>query len=116
MIKKRGNPNVAKAGEPYRWKPGQSGNLKGRPPLGEAFIEKVRELLDKQDTTGKTNREVIAEAFIEVCKDPQMRAYAPIIKELWDRLDGKVVETHKIESDVPVTIIYKLVEGKDATE
>jgi hypothetical protein len=29
--KKPGNPNLGKEGEPYRWKPGQSGNPAGRP-------------------------------------------------------------------------------------
>ena len=32
QVKPIGNPNIGKEGEPYQWKPGQSGNPAGPPP------------------------------------------------------------------------------------
>ena len=115
-IKKPGNPNVAEAGKDTRWKPGQSGNLAGRPPLGSALSDILRHKLELRDKQGRVNKEVIVDQFIEALKDPTMRAYAPLFKELLDRIEGKVPDTHKLESDVPITIIFKPAEDKDATQ
>ena len=97
-----------------QWQPGQSGNPAGR-PLGTRYISEIlREKLLEETAEGKTNAELIAEALIGLSKDPKMRGFVPAIKELLDRTEGKVPDTHKIEGDVPVSIVYKLVENKDA--
>lgn len=41
-----GNPNVAKEGEPYRWKKGQSGNPGGRPKI-KPFSDRARWLAEQ---------------------------------------------------------------------
>lgn len=109
--KKRGNPNIIEAGKATRWKPNQSGNPAGRPPMGQCITDQIRTLLDKQAGTGKTNVELIAQAIVELSKDPNKRGFVPAIKELLDRIEGRVPETHKFESDAPINITFKLVKG-----
>ena len=94
------------------FKPGQSGNPEGRPPNTKYISDYLREALQSK-TDGKTNAEVIALALIQLSKDPKMRGFAPAIKELLDRTEGKVPDTHKIESDVPINIIYKQVGDRE---
>ena len=89
-----------------QWKPGQSGNPSGR-PAGKSITAELRKLIEKG-----TNAEDMARILYEMAKrmsPGQLSAF----KELLDRTDGKVPDTHKLESDVPVTIIFKPVEGKD---
>lgn len=112
---KAGNPNIKEASKSTQWVKGQSGNPAGRPPLGSALSDILRDKLELRDKHGKVNKEVIVDQFIEALKDPTMRAYAPLFKELLDRIEGKVPDTHKLESDVPITIIFKPTE-RDATQ
>lgn len=107
--KSLGNPNIAEEGKPYQWLPGESGNPKGRPPNIKYISDYLREELQKV-TDGKTNAELIAEALIGLSKQPNMRGYVPAIKELLDRIEGKVPDTHKLESDMPISIVFKEVE------
>ena len=98
--------------KPYQ--PGQSGNPAGRPPNTKYVSDYLREALQEL-TDGKTNAELIAESLILLSKDPKMRGFVVAIKELLDRTEGKVPDTHKIESDVPITLIFKL-EEEDAVQ
>lgn len=91
-----------------QWKPGESGNPSGR-PAGKSITAELRKLIEKG-----TNAEDMARILYEMAKrmsPDQMRAF----KELLDRTDGKVPDTHKLESDVPITIIFKPTE-RDAAE
>ncbi len=92
-----------------QWKPGQSGNPSGR-PAGKSITAELRKLIDSG-----TNAEDMAKILCALCKKmgpDQMRA----LRELLDRTDGKVAETHKIEGDIPVTIIFKPAREPDAPE
>jgi len=79
-----------------RWKKGESGNPDGRPPKNLSITSIVKELLETEDATGKTNAELIAEAIIELAKKKDLSA----IRELLDRIDGKVAEKHLIQSRI----------------
>ena len=68
------------------WKPGQSGNPKGRQPKNLSLVSLVKELLEKADGEGKTEAEALAEVIIREAKGGK----AELIKELLDRIDGKV--------------------------
>jgi ribosomal protein L17 len=75
-------------GEPYRWKPGQSGNPGGRPrrkPLTEA----LELLLQETDPrTKKQNLVLIIEALVKKAKKGDTTA----IRETLDRVEGKTVQ------------------------
>jgi len=77
--------------EPYHWKPGQSGNLNGRPkrkPLTDAYRE-LLESIDPKDKKGRTIARQIAEALArEVIKKGSVAAAV----ELADRVEGKVAQ------------------------
>ena len=105
-----------KAGQPHRWKKGESGNPAGRPKDGESWTGVIRDIANK-------NAEELAEmvggratdlgrAFLQMPKGVQikylmtMRAMAGFMFEpnssLWnsimERTDGKVKDTLDITS------------------
>ncbi len=88
---------------------GETLNPGGR-PAGKSITAELRKLIDSG-----TNAEDMAKILCALCKKmgpDQMRA----LRELLDRTDGKVAETHKVEMDVPVTIIFKPAKESDATQ
>jgi hypothetical protein len=80
------------------WKKGQSGNPKGRPIKNLSLVSLVKERLEQHPEDAKA----IALALISLGKSKDMRA----IEELLNRIDGKVVETHKIEGTLPIRLIF----------
>ncbi len=89
-----------------RFKPGESGNPGGK-QAGKSITAELRKLIDSG-----TNAEDMAKILCALCKKmgpDQMKA----LRELLDRTDGKVAETHKVEMDVPVTIIFKPAKESD---
>lgn len=106
---KLNNPNIAEEGKPYQWKPGQSGNLKGRPPKDICITSLVKEFLVKEAQGGKTHAQLVAEAIVKLAEDYHFKGNVAAIRELLDRIEGKVPDTHKIESDIPINIVYKQV-------
>ncbi len=102
----------------YWWKPGESGNPKGRLPKNLSIVSLIKDLLTENPEDAKA----IAKALISMAKREDMRA----IEEMLNRVDGKVVETHKIEGELPIRLIFvpanqvigQIVEGevKELTE
>jgi hypothetical protein len=74
----------------YRWKPGQSGNPKGR-PKGKSITECVRETLERE-LNGKVTTQILAETVVKHA----LQGKYPFLKELWDRLEGRPEEKHEI--------------------
>ena len=77
--------------KPHMWKKGQSGNPKGRPKKGkrltdiiEKYLPMVPEIDENPD--GKTYQDLIAEALLIGA----VKGNAVLIKEVLDRVDGKV--------------------------
>lgn len=91
-----------------RFQPGVSGNPGGRPKNSLSAL--LREFLDANDLEEKR---AIVKELIAVAKKTGQRGQMPAMKEVWDREDGKVPDTHRFESDVPVNIILELVERKE---
>lgn len=94
-----------------RWKPGQSGNPKGRPKNVKYVSELLQEELHQVPETidGKKNTKTWAELICERMLTAAVEGGQPaIIKELLDRIEGKVKDTHQIETG-DISIVYKQV-------
>lgn len=85
---------------------GQSGNPGGKHE-GKSITAELRKLIDKG-----TNAEDTAQILYDIAKKGS-RAQMEALKELLNRTDGKVPDTHKIESDIPISIVFKEIERKE---
>jgi hypothetical protein len=90
-------------GEQTRWKPGESGNPKGRPRKPKCLTSLLKEELTKvnpEDPEGRTWIELIVLATLRLA----MKGNKTALKEVWDRVDGKVVVPISTETTGPVEI------------
>ena len=91
-------------------KPGECLNPGGR-PKGKSITAELRKLLDDG-----TVAEDIAKALIRLARDTSFKGNVAALRELLDRTDGKVADVHKIEGDVPISIVYQSKKDEDATK
>ena len=83
--------------EPYKWKPGQSGNPSGRPPLGTSLTELMRKFLE-EIPPGQTLS--YRDAFIrKVYKLAMEEGSESAIRLIWNYIDGMPVQRADITSD-----------------
>ena len=86
------NPNPVPPPIHGQWKPGQSGNPKGRPPV-KPYREALQRMLEaaavQKAIPAEQAHDLIAAAHIARCMNGDMSA----IKEFADRIDGKVPNT-----------------------
>lgn len=75
----------------YRWKPGQSGNPRGR-PKGSGLTDRLRALLEKDDGAALN---AIAAAVVEAAKAGD----AAFVRMLWERIDGPVSARVEVEAE-----------------
>ena len=68
-----------------KWEPGQSGNLKGRPPMGEAVADLMREHLKGK---GKGQKITRMEQFVRKVFELALKGDINAIKLIWNYLDG----------------------------
>lgn len=92
-----------------RWKAGQSGNPKGRPKNTVYFSEMLRDQLDQ--VPDAIDGEPNTKTWLELIRDTLLRAAVKgnqpaLIKELLDRIEGKVAEKHRIDAENPVTLVF----------
>ena len=85
-----------------RWKPGQSGNPKGRPPKAISITSLVKEILDEvpeevkpgvKNTEGKTWAELVAVTLVRGA----VEGNSAHLKELLERMEGKVTQPIRAE-------------------
>jgi hypothetical protein len=85
------NKDIAKPGEPHRWKKGESGNPAGR-PKSKPITAALKAMLDKDD--GKAIKAVAAKA-LQMALKGDFRYY----KEMMERIEGKVTESIDVTSN-----------------
>ena len=98
-------------------KPGECLNPGGRPKY-KPITDRIKAILDMEYlANGKTVAQCIAEGVIEDILDPAGNLKhgfnTPLLKELLDRVEGRVVEPHAILGDIEITIIHKDKGGED---
>ncbi len=92
----------------HRFKPGQSGNPKGR-PKGTTLTDRLRKLLDANEGEG-------AQAFVQTAYDYAMKGDFRFWNAILERIDGKVTEKLEAVTDNTVRVVFeseppKAVEG-----
>lgn len=78
----QGNPNPSPS---TRFKPGNNANPGGK-PKGRTLAFYLREGLESVGKDGKTRAQAIAEKLLDMCDEGDRQA----IKDVFDRIDGKV--------------------------
>jgi hypothetical protein len=96
---KRGvKPEIADHLEPFKWKKGQSGNPSGRTKGTPSLVDELKKWLRRHPED--------AEKIIAALIKEGTKGNITATREMLDRVDGKVVETHKLETDLPVQVIF----------
>lgn len=86
------------------FKPGQSGNPKGRGLKEKWATEAIRMALKEDDpVTGKKNLRAVAEKLVSEAKDGNVQA----MKEIFDRLEGKPAQSMELSGnpDAPLQVV-----------
>lgn len=81
-----------------RWKKGTSGNPRGRPKKQDSLTKLLREELEKvcpADREGRKWKELLIRATLQLAMKGKPMAF----KEVWERLEGKVPQTEKVQTD-----------------
>lgn len=99
------------------WKPGQSGNPAGRTPKVGCVSSHIRDILaETEPKSGKTYARLLAENMIQksISKDTT-KGTASIVKEVLDRIEGKVKEELSLDSDSLIQLIFSPARRDDTT-
>ena len=78
----------------HQFKPGQSGNPKGR-PKGSGVTDQLKALLAKE-----VDGQPIAEAIAKVIMKRALKGDYKFVKEILDRVEGKVTDNVKLEGEM----------------
>lgn len=110
-------PKLTPQMEAVKWKPGQSGNPKGRPKR-KSLVELVQESVDKQELCDpKSGKKLKGDAILVALWFKYMAKQWPAFKEYLDRRDGKVnVDNTDAPTGAPVIIINNTLPGLDVNQ
>lgn len=95
-MSKNGAKHLNTTGLKAPWKPGQSGNPKGRPPVDISIANMARTVLEAKGPDGKEERQVILEKFMQMAKEGSV----PHAQFIFERGYGKVKDV--IENITPI--------------
>lgn len=97
----------------YQFKPGQSGNPKGR-PKGTGITDRLRELVMGDDKGAKQLRDDLAKAATIAATNGDHRFW----KEIVDRLEGKVTDRTEISGagGEALGLTINIVKDRDAKD
>lgn len=83
----------------HLWKPGQSGNPKGRPKGSRHFSTLIREAITKvAEDTGTSDDKEIVRALVEKAKAGDLKAVDMVL----DRVDGKAEQTINLDGEMTI--------------
>ena len=94
-----------------RWKKGTSGNPRGRPKKQDCLTHLLREEIQKispADREKRTWKLLIVRATLQLA----MKGNATALKEVWERLDGKVLQSEKLQlggvggKQITIEVVY----------
>ena len=93
-----------------RWKKGMSGNPRGRPRKEDCLTSLLREEIRKTcpaDREKRTWKELVVRATLQLA----MKGNATALKEVWERLDGKVLQTERLQlgedgKQITINVVY----------
>ncbi len=74
------------------WKPGQSGNPKGRPPKLISFTSLLKEEITRVNQEDKEKR-TWAQLIVIATMKLAIKGNAAALREVWERIDGKTKNT-----------------------
>ena len=77
---------------------GQSGNPAGRPPSKVSVVQRLKERLIEHP-------EEVDQIVVSLIKQAKLGNMIAA-KEILDRIDGRVVERHKLEGELPITLQF----------
>jgi hypothetical protein len=83
-----------------RWKKGTSGNPRGRPKAPDCLTSLLRKEVVKLCPADKQNR-TWAELVMLATLQLAMKGNQTALKEVWERLDGKIPQTSKMHLGGP---------------
>jgi hypothetical protein len=95
-----------------RWKKGTSGNPRGRPKKQDSLTSLLRDEIIKMcpaDKQGRTWGELVMLATLQLA----MKGNQTALKEIWERLDGKIAQTNKMQfggadgKQIKINVVYE---------
>ena len=104
-VKQRKNNEKGKGKIKPRWKPGQSGNPKGRPKKKYSLVSLLKEALEKlcpADKKKRTWAEVLTESLLVKAAKGDMTAQ----KIIWEYIEGKPKQEIEIPSEIKINVNY----------
>ena len=87
------NPNIARDSS-TTFKPGQSGNPKGRARREWTWSGLLEEAMEEQDETGTPYKKIIAKKIRQLAKAGDMIA----AKEIMNRMDGMPMQKNEVDN------------------
>ena len=97
---KKKNPDSKRGAhlKKFQWKKGESGNKDGRTTGSISITETLKKFL-------RRNPEALEDIVIALIEEGRLGNMVAT-KEMLDRVDGKVAETHRIEGELPVKLLF----------
>jgi hypothetical protein len=87
----------------HKFKPGQSGNPAGRKP-GSGLTDLLRKEIEKIDPTDE-NKRTYKEKIVIATMRLAIRGNAAAMREIWERMDGKVMQPIGGDLQSPVSVM-----------
>ena len=105
MSNKTPDKQVKNRGVSTRWKPGLSGNPKGRPPKRECITSLLKEAMNSpcpQDKQKRTRAEIMTEKLLAMAIKGDLRA----MKLIFEYVAGKPKQSEEMQSEVQIKVVY----------